>query len=338
MAIVSAGWPAPLNFMQALTIWTNATFNPHATRMLEEGTRDHRLIVSRFASASVLVAGEPDPDLLSADIAFGQPDPEDCLRNPRIKWVEVSSAGYTRYDTRAFLDSFRARGAALTNACGVFADPCAQHVLAMMLALGRQLLASHGDQLSDHAWHYTQRRYDSRLLTGQSVLMLGFGAIGRRLAQLLAPFGMRLFALRRSGLGDGDVRILQHSELSGVLPQVDHIVNILPAHPSTDRLVDAAFLAACAPHARFYNVGRGSTVDQRALHEALVAGRLASAYLDVMEPEPLPADHALWTTPNCYITPHTAGGRHDQDEALVSHFLQNLTAFLGGTAMRDRVV
>jgi phosphoglycerate dehydrogenase-like enzyme len=298
----------------------------------------HRLIFSKFSNASVLAVGQSDPDLAAADVAFGQPDPQDCLNNPRLKWVEVTTAGYTRYDTPQFLGAFEKRGSVFTNACGVFADPCAQHLLAMMLALGRQLLPSFADQLRDHSWHYAQRRYDSRLLTGQTVLMLGFGAIGRRLAEFLAPFGMRVIAVRRSGRPEEGVQMISHAELYHFLPQADHIVNILPAHASTERFVDGAFLAACRSDARFYNVGRGSTVDQAALVEALRENRLGAAYLDVMDPEPLPVEHELWTTPNCYITPHTAGGRHDQDETLVRHFLENLDAYQNGKPMRDRVV
>ena len=320
------------------TIWTNGKFNDIATRMLEEGTRAHRLVVSANASASVLAAGDPDPELATADIAFGQPDPNDSLQNPNLKWVEVSSAGYTRYDTAEFLDSFRDRGAAFTNACGVFADPCAQHVLAMMLALGRQLLPSYRDQLTDHSWHYAERRYNSRLLTGQTVLLLGFGAIGRRLAELLAPFRIKVYALRKTKRSEQNVEIISESDLPTILPHAHHVVNILPAHESTDLFINQSRLALFSPKARFYNVGRGSTVDQNALADALQSMRLSMAYLDVMEPEPLPPEHPLWTTPNCYITPHTAGGRHDQDETLVRHFLDNLAAFERGTPMQDRVV
>src|SRR5438105_715233 len=82
---------------------------------------------------------------------------------------------------------------------------------------------------------------------------------------------------------------------------------------------NARRLAACKPGARLYNVGRGTTLDQRALLEALRNGRLGAAYLDVFETEPLPPDDPLWTAPNCFITPHTAGGRSDQDEAIVKH-------------------
>jgi phosphoglycerate dehydrogenase-like enzyme len=209
----------------------------------------------------------------------------------------------------------------------------------MMLAFGRQLLRSHVDQCTDHSWHYTERRYHSRLLTGQTVVMLGFGAIGRRLAQLLAPFGMRLFAVRRSGALEAGVEVVDRSDLPRVLPLADHLVNILPAHPSTDLFVNGEILSFCRPNAHVYNVGRGSTVDQDSLMQALTQGRLAAAYLDVMEPEPLPPEHPLWTTPNCFITPHTAGGRQDQDETLVRHFLDNLAAFEeGGAPLTDRVV
>jgi phosphoglycerate dehydrogenase-like enzyme len=321
-----------------LTIWTNSFFSPEATLLLETGTRGHRLVVSRFASASALQAGQPDDDLLSADIAFGQPDPENCLRNSQLRWVEVSTAGYTRYDTEDFLGAFRARSSVFTNASGVFADPCAQHVLGMMLALGRELLPSYSNQCTDRAWQYTERRYRSRLLTGQTVVLLGFGAIGKRLLELLTPFGMRVLAVRRTGREEQGVEVVDREALPRVLPDAHHIVNILPSHPSTDHFVDAAFLRTCRSDARFYNVGRGSTVDQKALVCALREGRLGAAYVDVMEPEPLPADHELWSTPNCYVTPHTAGGRHDQDEAIVRHFLENLAAFQAGIPMRDRIV
>jgi phosphoglycerate dehydrogenase-like enzyme len=322
----------------SLTIWCNAKFNDAVTRQLTEGTQAHRLIFSTIVSANVLKAGASDPALATADIAFGQPDAADCLRSPRLRWAEVTTAGYTRYDTPEFRESFRARGSKLTTASGVFADPCAQHVLAMMLALGRQLLPSYQDQLTDHAWHYEKRRYDSRLLTGQTVVLLGFGAIGRRLAELLAPFGMKIYAVRRSVHSETGVHIIPEEKISAVLPLADHVVNILPDNAATRNYVNARRLACFKPGARFYNVGRGTTVDQAALLEALNSGRLGAAYLDVFDPEPLPPEHPLWTAPRCYVTPHTAGGRFDQDEAIVKHFLGNLAEFERGGTLADQVI
>jgi phosphoglycerate dehydrogenase-like enzyme len=134
------------------------------------------------------------------------------------------------------------------------------------------------------------------------------------------------------------VTIIPEEQLTAVLPEADHVVNVLPENASTINYVNARRLASFKPGAKFYNVGRGTTVDQTALLDALQSGRLGGAYLDVMDPEPLPPSHPLWTAPRCHITPHIAGGRLDQDEAIVRHFLANLAAFQRGEPMTDRVV
>ncbi|HXA80513.1 MAG TPA: D-2-hydroxyacid dehydrogenase [Opitutaceae bacterium] len=322
----------------SLTIWCNAKLPDAAEQMLREGTRGHRLIFSSTMLGDVLAVGKADPTLAEADVAFGQPDAEECMRYSRVKWIEVISAGYTRYDREDFRLAVRARGGAFTNASSVFSEPCAQHALAFMLALGRNLFPSHRDQLTDHSWQYGERRRDAQLLTGQTVLMLGFGAIGRRLAELLAPFRMQVYAVRRQARSEPGVRIIAEEELTRVLPLADHVVNVLSDNETTRGYVNARRLGWFKPGAKFYNVGRGTTVDQRALLEALQSGRLGAACLDVTDPEPLPPEHPLWTTRNCYITSHTAGGRHDQGEALVRHFLANLAAFTSGGGLTDRVI
>lgn len=322
----------------AHTIWSNTQFGDGAQRRLVTGTASHRLLWAKHRSSSVLTEGQPDPLLAGADIAFGQPAVADCERFGQLRWIELSTAGYTRYDRDDLRELLRSRSTIVTNASGVFADSCAQHVLAMMLALGRQLPQSLHDQWTDHSWHYTERRYDSRLLTGQTVLLLGYGAIGRRLAELLAPFRVRIAALRRQARSERAVRVIPIDQVSTALAEADHIVNILPENDATRGFVNARRLQCVKPGARFYNVGRGPTVDQPALLEALHSGRLGAAYLDVTEPEPLPPEHPLWTAPNCFVTPHTAGGRRDQDEALAEHFLANLAAFERGEPLTDRVI
>ena len=209
----------------------------------------------------------------------------------------------------------------------------------MMLALGRQLLASHAEQLGGRQWKFFERRSVSVLLNGQTVLLLGYGKIARRLTELLAPFGVKLYAVRRKAHSERGVHIISEDRVTSVLAEADHIVNLLPDNEASRNYVNARRLGACKPGARFYNIGRGTTVDERALVQALESGRLGAAYLDVFAEEPLPPSNALWTAPNCFITPHTAGGRSDQDVALVKHFLANLAAFEnGGGAMVDRVV
>ena len=202
------------------TIWTNHGFRPEALELFKQGlaTAGHKLVHSPKSSASVLAAGASDPSMNGSDIAFGQPDVGDVTRLTGLRWVALTTAGYTRYDTSEFRAAMTGRGTLVTSSSAVFADPCAQHVLAMMLSLGRQLLPSHRDQLTDQSWHYEERRYHSRLLTGQSVLMLGYGAIGLRLTELLAPFGMTLYALRRQTRSETGVRIVPETELTRVLP------------------------------------------------------------------------------------------------------------------------
>ena len=324
----------------ALTIWCNAKFSAAATQLLVEGVRPHRLMFAASGSASVLDAGTEDPALDAADVALGQPHAGQCQRSARLKWISVTSAGYTRYDLEEFRDALRNRHAVFTNASSVFAEPCAQHALAMMLAVGRQLLPAYREQLGERAWRYSENRAASRMLNGETVLMLGFGAIGRRLAELLAPFQMKIFAVRRRVYSEPGVHIIAEERLSSVIATADHVINILPENESTRNYVNARRLGWCKRGAKFYNIGRGTTVDQNALIEALESGRLGAAYLDVTDPEPLPPAHRLWSAPNCFITPHTAGGRHDQDEMLVKHFLKNLADFeqRGGQGMTDRVV
>jgi len=322
----------------SLTIWCNAALSAPAENLLVHGLDGHRLVFAEKRSASVLVAGPADAGFAGADVVFGQPDAAECLRSKRVKWVAVTSAGYGRYDTPEFLETFRARGLAFSTSSTVFAEPCGQHVMAMMLALGRQLLASHAEQLGGRQWKFFEHRAGSVLMNGQTVLLLGYGTIARRLTELLAPFGMKLYAVRRKTHSERGVHIIAEDRVTSVLGEADHIVNLLPDNEATRNYVNARRLGACKPGARFYNIGRGTTVDERALVQALEGGRLGAAYLDVFAEEPLPPSSPLWSAPNCFITPHTAGGRSDQDVALVKHFLGNLTAFTGGGAMTDRVV
>jgi phosphoglycerate dehydrogenase-like enzyme len=321
-----------------LKIWCNGEFGEEGMALLANGTRAHTLVLSGRRNSSVLAGGQRDPAIAGADIAFGQPDPADCIASAALRWIEVSSAGYTRYDNEPFRQAVRGRGAVFTNASLVYSDACAEHVLAMMLALGRQLLFSHAVQMGDHSWPYDETRNGARLLARQTVVLLGFGAIGRRLADLLAPFGVRIYALRRRTHSEPGVRIVPEEDLSKVLGEADHVVNVLPENESTLNYVNARRIACFKPGTRFYNVGRGSTVDQVALAEGLASGRIGAAYLDVAVPEPLPPSHPLWTTPNCFITPHSAGGRNNVNQELVRHFLANLSAFENGGEMVDRVL
>jgi phosphoglycerate dehydrogenase-like enzyme len=301
-----------------LFIYTNTQLPALARDMLNAGIAPHILTDS----------------LHDADIAFGQPDAAGVMQSARLRWVHIGSAGYTRYDTPEFRAALAARGAQLTNSSSVHAEPCAEHALSLILAHARQLPQSFHEQRTTRGWPDGVRRAASRLLVGQRLVIFGFGAIARRLVDLLAPFHMRIAVVRRQPTGDEGIPIVS----ADALGDADHVVNILPDNPATRGFFNGGRFAGMQRGAIFYNIGRGTTVEQPALIDALRSGRLGAAYLDVTDPEPLPPDHPLWTTPNCFITPHTAGGFGGEETALVQHFLENLARFTAGTALADRVM
>lgn len=323
---------------QYLTLWCNAKFTPSALEELRDGIGRHRLVFSSTPPTGNLAGSAPDPELNHADVALGQPDPQQILTLPRLRWVHLTSAGYTRYDRGDVRAAFASRGAALTNSSAVYAEPCAEHVCAMMLALARRLPQCLLDQSTTRPWHAAEHRIRSYVLAGQSAVIVGYGAIGRRLVELLGPLRMDLTCVRRKPSGDEPVHVVPQDRLNDVLPTADHVINILPENSGTVGLFDFARNQLIKKGAIFYNIGRGTTVIQDALLASLRSGRLAGAYLDVTDPEPLPPDHPLWSEPNCYITPHTAGGRADEFERLVRHFLDNLKRFDSGRELIDRVV
>ena len=324
----------------SLTLWTNHTLRPGAKEMFQAGlaVAGCRLVQSAISSRSVLAQGEPDPALTEADLAYGQPDPGGVVKNPRLKWVALSTAGYTRYDRDDFRAAMKQRGTLVTNVSAVFSNPCAEHLLAQMLAFTRELPKYILNQAGPREWNYLAGRYSIELLSGKTVVLLGYGAIGQRLAKLLAPFRCRVIAVRRTPRGDEGMETVTEAELPRVLALADHVVDVLPDSPATRQFCNAARFSQMKHGACFYNIGRGTTVSQDDLLAALQSGQVGAAYLDALEPEPLPPEHPLWSVPNCHITPHVGGGHKEQDESLVRHFLGNLGRFQRGEPLVDRII
>jgi phosphoglycerate dehydrogenase-like enzyme len=324
--------------VSSLVIWSNVNLTPAAAALLRDGTRAHRLVVAA-SGVSPLDSGTGDPALADADVAFGQPAPAQVIETPRLRWVQLSSAGYGPYERADLRAAFEARGARLTKSSLVYDEPCAEHVLAFMLADARRLGDAFANGLGAHAWPQMAVRSRARRMNGRSVVIAGMGSIARRLVALLAPFEMTIVGLRRRVAGDEPVPTYAWGspEAARALAAADTVVDLLPGSASTRHAFDAACFAGLKPGALFINIGRGSTVDQDALREALTTGHLGGACLDVTEPEPLPPAHPLWTTPNCTLTPHAAGGHADEAERLVRHFLENLGRFTSGQLLLDAV-
>lgn len=321
-----------------LKIYTDARLGPAALELLQDGTAPHQLVFPLKQGESVLQKSEAGPEFAGVDIAFGQPDVADVERAPRLRWIHLTTAGYTRYDTPEFRALAARAGFALSNSSAVYAEPCAEHALAFMLAQTRQLPQGLRTRCANGEPEWNALRQNSSCLTGQNVLILGYGAIGARLAELLAPFRMRVVAMRRHPRGDEGVATITPDELPAAMAAADHVVNILPENAASLAFINAERLGWMKPGAVFHNIGRGTTVDQRALDNALRSGHLAAAWLDVTDPEPLPDDHPLWSAPNCHITPHTAGGHTNETLTLVRQFLENFRRFQHGEPLLDRIL
>lgn len=315
--------------MSKLRIWTNFPPLLPDAALLRQHLPEHSIIVGTKTG--------DDPGLAGVDIAFGQPNPKKIIELNNLKWIHINTAGYTTYDRDDVRAALRSRGTPLTNSSQVYCEPCAQHALSMILSLARKLPQSVLNQHGPRGWPMNDLRGQSMVLSDQTILLVGFGAIGKRLAELLQPLRMRIIALRQRVRGDEPVETHPMAMLDELLPQADHVMNVLPLSNDTARLFTQARFERMMHGAIFYNIGRGDTVDQEALQNALRSEHLSAAFLDVMTPEPLPSDHPLWTAPNCYITPHTAGGHHDEVERVVKHFVDNLKRYEREEKLEDRV-
>ena len=265
------------------------------------------------AEAIVWLAGEP------AGLA-------DAL-HPGVRWVQLSSAGVEQWLKQGVVDTERE----WTSAAGAFGETVADHALALVLAGRRRLHAC--ARATD--WDPS---LEGRPLFGCTVAVIGAGAIGQALIELLAPWRCRVLAVTRSGREvPGATVSLAADAVDEAWPQADVIVLAAPATDATRHLVGAAELARCKPSAWLVNVARGSLVDTDALTEALAAGRLGGAGLDVTDPEPLPAGHPLWREPRALITPHVANTTDVRTRALADWTRDNVRRFARGEPLRGVV-
>lgn len=322
--------------MTTCTIWANPFLTKSAEELLVRSTTSHRLILAQKPE-HVLDVGTSDPILLQAEIVFGQPDPGAVIQPGKLRWLHLSSAGYARYDTEEIQNALKEKQAIMTNSSSVYDEPCAEHLMAWLFADARQLYPSYENQRGSRGWPQNDLRQNTRLLAKQIVFIVGYGAIGRRLTRLLAPYPVRVIGYRRTPQPGSEIRLVGPADLASTLAEADHVINILPDNAQTQGFFSAERFQQLKAGAHYYTIGRGTTTDQEALVNKLNAGHLAAAYLDVTDPEPLPADHPLWSTPNCYITPHTGGGHSNESDRLVEHFVENLRRYEQGNELIDRV-
>ncbi|HVX43148.1 MAG TPA: D-2-hydroxyacid dehydrogenase [Mycobacteriales bacterium] len=302
-----------------MRIYANMSLNAAEQEALDEVTKGHEVYLAgtgddaaEFARAEIAVGGLPGAWLADA---------------PALRWLAVTSVGLDGYVGLDW-DSIPVR---VTNARGAFDEPVAETCLAGLLAVYRGL-----DVLAElqrtRTWDGQGVRSRIRLLDGSRVVMLGSGAIARRLAEMLAPFHCDITTFGRT---TGDITTLD--ELDAVLPEADVVAAILPGTPQTAGLLDARRLGLLKRGVVIVNAGRGSLMDEEAFRAGIASGQIGGAVLDVTRHEPLPADDPLWSTPNVILTQHSSGGSDQERFRAIRLFGQNLQRYVAGEPLINEI-
>ena len=313
-----AGWQRP----KKVLFWNS---DPALLPALQAVAPGVELVPAKDAAEAAKLAG-------GVDAVLGFCTPEVLAAGTKIRWIQVYWAGVERCVS---LPALAERNILLTNMQRVAAPVMAEHVLAMMLAFTRGLDFY---ILERSAARWTRELPPPAKLTaleGKTVLVVGLGGIGTEVAKRAYALGMRVVATRASGR-DGPPFVSYvglPDELRKLAGEADFIVNTTPLTPATTGVFDAGFFAAAKQGAYFVNVGRGRSVVQADLVDALKSGRIAGAGLDVTDPEPLPADHPLWKFPNVIITPHVSADSDADQQVRFAILRENLRRYVAGEKM-----
>lgn len=285
-------------------------------RLVERAMPGRRVV--RLTSPAALAAAQDEIEIL-----FAPTPPRDGWANARrLRLVQLLGVGADTLLPSPDLPP----AVEIAGMRGAFAADVAEHALALMLAHARQL-----GELAELQRTRTFMSTPRRTLAGQRLAIIGYGAVGQRLARAARALDMDVRAVSRSGTSRGDdVAVAPASSLCDVIADAHYIVIAVPLTASTRGLLDAAMLGRVRNDAYLINVARGGIVDETALAAALAAGTLAGAALDVFAEEPLPAESPLWLVRNLLITPHVAGLGDRYIERCVEALVANVTALEAG--------
>jgi phosphoglycerate dehydrogenase-like enzyme len=252
----------------------------------------------------------------------------------RLKWMQSPSVGVD-----VILDQAGTLPAGLTLTCarGVYDDEMAEHALALVLGWLRGLHIARDLQRAG-----TWSREPTRRLAGRTALLLGWGGVARAIAARLACFGVDVLAVRRTHVGpmpsqETHARVAGPSSWRDWLPKADLVIGCLPLTQQTRNFLGAQEMAALPRGALVLNVGRGGTVDESALRDALASGHLAGAALDVFAHEPLPQEHWLWRERDVLLTPHWGRSKDGESPAWEGLFVENVRRFCAGLPLLNAV-
>ncbi len=254
---------------------------------------------------------------------------------PRLAFIQSISAGTDQYGK----DALQAAGIRVASAQGANERAVAEHAIALVLAMARRIPEARDNQAAKK-WRGMIGDIGAREdeLGGKTLVIVGMGRIGSRLATLARAFDMQVIGVKRDvskGAGAAN-RVVAEGELLSVLPEADFVALTCPLTPTTENLIGAKALAAMKPSAYLVNVARGKVVNEPALVEALGRGRIAGAALDCVWEEPLPAVSPLWGMPNVLITPHSAGETRRYEDNVLDLLMENLARqWRGETGLKN---
>ncbi len=265
--------------------------------------------------------------LQDVEVAAGGFPHEWIERAPKLRWFQQWGAGanWLMDHPEAIEKDF-----VLTNASGVHSIPISEHIMAFLLAFARDLPNSFATQKA-HDWK-RGKKSEVFELAGKTLLLIGVGAIGQRTAQIASALGMKVWGIRRNPAekAEGIEKMVGPEELDQLLPEADFIVLTVPETPETLHMIDAKAFDKMKSGAYIVNIGRGGTIDEQAMIEALQSGKLGGAGLDVFETEPLPEDSPLWDQDNVIITAHYSGSTPYYDQRAMNIFIENLERYVKG--------
>jgi phosphoglycerate dehydrogenase-like enzyme len=257
---------------------------------------------------------------------------------PKLRFIQSIGAGTDQFDRAAL----HARGIRLASAAGVNSRAVAEHAMALVMALARKLPEARDNQ-AKHFWRGMVSDLGQREdeLAGKTLLVIGLGRIGGRLAELGRAFDMHVVGVRREPAGGAGAAQEVHglAALHTLLPRADFVALTCPLTAETEGLIDAGAFAAMKPSAFLVNCARGRVVDEPALVAALRAGRIAGAGIDVTWEEPLGASSPLWDEKRALITPHTAGETRRYEDNVLDILMHNLAVlWRGESGLRNQIV
>ncbi|MEJ2166730.1 MAG: D-2-hydroxyacid dehydrogenase [Desulfobacterales bacterium] len=262
---------------------------------------------------------------------FARPDAEMIRLAPNLKWIQSLSAGVDFFP----LDEIKKQGIVLTCGRGIHKIYIAEYAVAAMVNLARNLHLMLRNQLAGK-W---DRSIAQDEIHGRTAGIVGLGSIGREIARKASMLGMRVIGVKQTPRPiEGVDHVYGPMEMGEVFKQSDYVVNLLPATKETRGLIDKTYFALMHKSACFINLGRGATVNQADLIDALCTKTIRAAVCDVYEEEPLPADSLLWQLENVILTPHVAGVSPQYLQRAMEIIRHNLNVYLSGSGQMINVV